>query len=72
MLLQNCGMNNLPQKVQSLKNHVSDLSPEHGLRPEGRVDHPTPFSHPHPCLGSEIIKIHHVHQYLINSDPRQV
>ena len=56
MLLQNCGMNNLPQKVQSLKNHVSDLSPEHGLRPEGRVDHPTPFSHPHPCLGSEIIK----------------
>ena len=29
--------------------------PEHGFRPVGRVHHPTPFSHPYRCLGSEII-----------------
>ena len=29
--------------------------PEHGLRPVGKVHHPTLISHPYPCLGSEMI-----------------
>ena len=31
--------------------------PEHGLRPVGRVHHPTLISHPHPRLGLSLIHI---------------